>query len=169
MDRKRFIHETQAKGWLLFATHDDGLAFQCARIGCPGAVFMPDSLIQFGTVPGECDQDHDGDYSRDAIQSYDDLIAVLKSARQRYGISQMDVDGASGLADAHTAKLEIKDRRATLPTLMIWAATLGYEIALVPIPLPKQTIAIIDHRAGRPIDPRIRPASILPLDREETE
>lgn len=169
MDRKTFIRETQAVGWRLFATHDGGLAFQCSRIGCAMALYMPDSLIDCGTIPGPCDQDHDGEYSRDLIESYDDLIRVLRSARQRYGLSQMDIDAAAGLADAHTAKLEIKDRRATLPTLMIWAATLGYEIALIPIALPRQTISIIDHRAGRPIDPRIRQALILPPDHEETE
>ena len=168
MDRKRFIHDTQAQGWVLFAAHDEGLAFQCSRVGCPGAVFMPNALIKAGAIPGGCDEDHDGEFSRDLIQSYDDLIRVLKSARQRYGISQMDVDAAAGLAEAHTAKLEIQDRRATLPTLIIWAATLGYEIALLPIALPRQTIAIIDHRAGRPIDPRIRPASLLPTFAEET-
>lgn len=156
MDRGAFIAETQRHGWLLVAATGEGLTFQCVREGCENSFFAPETLVRIGCLPDPCDWPHTKERARYTIECYDDLVHVLRCARRRYGIDQLETAETAGLASGHINKLESGARIASYETLFPWACTLGFSLVLRPAPLPPQTIKLIGDRVHQPMPERWR-------------
>lgn len=83
---------------------------------------------------------------------YKAMIAKLRARRLQLGLSQEDVNAAAGLTDGHIGKLESQARTASLPTLALWAQTLGLEVAFSPATLPRATQRALQARESKPYD-----------------
>lgn len=95
-----------------------------------------------------------GQYSTRVFEDYRQLVALLVSRRKQIGLSQEEVGAASGLADGHINKLEAFDRVARLPTLQLWAQTIGLQVNLAPCPMPDATLAAIERRVAPLREPK---------------
>lgn len=152
MKQAEFIRETQMNGWRLWWANHNGLMFICGYQGCGGSVRIRD--WREAAIPDRCDGEHINNFCAPAIYAYEDLVAELRRKRHLLGLSQEELGFGSGLADGHINKLEADGRTATLPTLLIWAGSLGYDITLTPAPVPPRILRMIESKAGR-----ARPAS----------
>lgn len=109
-------------------------------------------MDNIGTVPDPCGKPHNGQYARQTYLKYQHLVDELRRRRRLLGLSQEDVGAAAGLTEGHINKLESHARTAQLPTLQIWAETLGVEITISPAALPAATIRAIEHRSTKPYE-----------------
>jgi len=167
MDRKAYISEMQSAGWVLWrhSRQSATSSFVCKHIGCKGAKIVTDDQILRSRSVKPCTLPHyDQRHAAEPVATYAALVQHLRNRRLRMGLSQEEIEAASGLAFDHIGKLEILDRIGTFPTMIAWAETLGMEIALVPKAIPDQVLAIIDHKAGRPVPARRLPACQIPSD-----
>jgi len=144
MQFRKWIQATEASGWSVSSVHGLKLTLQCTKQGCTSTKVLP--LDNLGDIPAPCQAEHVGQYSAKVYDNYRSLVAELVRRRHSLGLSQEDIGGASGLADGHINKLEAFERTAQLPTLQLWAATVGMQIAMRPCPLPPATIRAMEQR-----------------------
>ncbi len=143
-----WIKRAQEAGWLVTGSKGLVLRLRCSKQGCRNMVKVP--VTNLGDVPEPCPMAHTGQYAAPTFDEYRSLIGELQRRRRSLGLSQEDVCAASGLADAHINKLEAFDRTAQLPTLQLWAQTLGLSITLTTTELPLVTAKAIERRASKP-------------------
>ena len=163
MTRGDYIKAMAGRGWLLFRVSKETgrTSFVCKHIGCHGASIVSDHQIARGDVPRGCLKRHVRRYAGTLINDHIALQEHLRQARVRFGLSQEDVEAAAGLSVDHIGKLEIQERTATFPTYWAWAQTLGFDIVLMPKPLPDSVVAIIEHKNGQPVPERRPPTPLL--------
>ena len=158
-----------ARGWILwrYDRKSGRSSYVCEAVGCRSTVVVPDSDVASGVLHDRCRARHHksgaggNSFSAAVVKSHADLQVHLRNRRLRLGLSQDDVEAAAGMAVDHIAKLETSRRLPQFPTYFAWAEALGYDIVLVPKALPSQLVAIIDHKAGRPVPERRPPACLL--------
>lgn len=158
MNRTHFIEAAQERGWVLFSSTPEGLTFRCARMGCEHARFVSQERVESGRTLAACQWEHRPGANRYAVPSYSEMVYLLREARWRMGLSQEELGACIGGADGHVNKLEVGDRRATMPTLLEWAQALGFDVVLMPAPLPKATLRAIERRVYQPRLSRAREA-----------
>lgn len=146
----RWISRAASSGWRFERASGQMLTLRCSKQGCEGRHVV--SLLDLGDPPPPCKEAHVGQYSRATYGDYRALVAKLRDRRRALSLSQEDVGDAAGLGDGHINKLEAFHRTAQMPTLQLWAQTLGLSIDLVPAPLPDATRRAIEGRAARPYD-----------------
>jgi transcriptional regulator with XRE-family HTH domain len=97
------------------------------------------------------------------IQTYEDLVGALKERRASLGMSQLDMDARTGLADGLVAKIECGSKRLGPISTPCLLTALGLRIVLVPVEdLP--SLPTIIRRAQEPRRKRHpRAQLILPL------
>jgi transcriptional regulator with XRE-family HTH domain len=100
-----------------------------------------------GAIPEPCSKSHHGLYAKRTYDEYKSLVAVLVRKRRCLGLSQEDRCAVAGLADGHVNKLEAFARTAQMPTLQLWAQTLGLEITVTQADLPAATARAIERRS----------------------
>lgn len=143
METREWIKVAQKVGWKV-TVQGLTITLKCSRRGCPGAMTVP--MDNLGPMPESCNEQHVGQYSAKVYANYLGIVAELARRRRSLGLSQEDICAASGLADGHINKLEAFARTAQMPTLQLWAQTLGLKMTLAPAPLPPATLAAIRHR-----------------------
>lgn len=148
MNAHEWIKQAEDRDWRLETVKGLELVVRCSKQGCDGQMVLP--LANLGPIPARCSLPHVGRYSAKVFKTYENLIDQFRRRRCSLGLSQEDITAASGLADGHINKLEAFDRSASMPTLQLWAETLGLEIAVNPIPLPRSTLRVIEQRATNP-------------------
>jgi transcriptional regulator with XRE-family HTH domain len=156
MGVKDWIKQAEKNGWRVRSVNSLTISLKCSKQGCPGCVDVP--LNNLGAVPDPCDLPHRKHYAARTFKAYEDLVEQLIRRRRSLGLSQEDVCAAAALADGHISKLEAFHRIGQLPTLQLWADTLGMSLTLAPAPLPNATIRAIENRPAplqhRPPKPR---------------
>jgi transcriptional regulator with XRE-family HTH domain len=150
MTLTEWIKSAQNAGWLVNSTKEGEVHLSCGSTGCLGCVSRQQRCL--GPVLEPCSFDHTGKYALKTYETYEALVTVLREKRRMLGISQEDVGAAAGLADGHVGKLESLVRTAQLPTIQLWASTLGLEITLTPALLPVATTRAIEGRLYSPYD-----------------
>lgn len=165
MKRADYTRAMRDRGWLLWSFREGRTSFMCSKLGCTGTRVVTETDIARARgradLPKACRRRHWKGYSASLIGSQEQLQEHLRERRLRLGLSQEDIEGAGGFPVDHLGKLETLARVAQFPTMLLWAETLGYDIALIPKPLPDQVLAIIDQKAGQPIPERRPPACLL--------
>ncbi len=144
MGVKDWIKKAEGNGWRVHSADKLVLTLQCCKQGCDNRISMP--LDNLGPEPEPCDQPHQFQYAAATFQAYENLVEQLIRRRRSLGLSQEDVCAAAALADGHVSKLEAFHRIGQLPTLQLWADTLGLSLTLSPAPLPNATIRAIENR-----------------------
>lgn len=139
-----FIKEAQSVGWRVLSSRNGMLSLGCKCIGCPGRLSVPLTALNGPVAP--CPRKHHGQYAAPVYQNYRELVGALVAKRRSLGLSQEDVTAAAGLADGHINKLEAFSRTAQLPTLQLWAETVGLSLTLTPATLPRATVTAIEQR-----------------------
>lgn len=81
------------------------------------------------------------------LTEYTALVAAFVRKRHSLGLSQEEINAAAGFADGHLNKLEAFHRIAQLPTLQLWAQTLGLKITIAEDALPQATRLAIALRS----------------------
>lgn len=157
MRAKEWLKAAEANGWRVKSSRSLVLVLKCCRQGCPGTVTAP--LDNLGHVPEPCTLDHVGQYSARTFETYRALVGQLVRRRRQLGISQEDLNAAAGLTDGHINKLEALHRVAQMPTLQLWAETLGLSLGLNPAALPEATMRTIARRAA-PLPNRPTPKAL---------
>lgn len=87
---------------------------------------------------------------RKPVQSYDEIVEILRQRRQELGLSLMETEAIAGLATGHLTKLEHHiapgyGRKAGPVVLPLWLGALGLGLQLVELP-PEHPY----HRAPKP-------------------
>jgi transcriptional regulator with XRE-family HTH domain len=140
-----FIQKAQATGWRVISTRDGVIKLKCRCHGCKATLIQP--IKTLAAIPQPCGRSHHGLYAAGTYDEYKSLVAVFIRKRRSLGLSQEDLCAAAGLADGHVNKLEAFARTAQMPTLQLWAKTLGLEITVVQTDLPAATVRAIEHRS----------------------
>lgn len=162
MGVKDWIRQAERNGWRVSSVQSLTISLRCEKQGCPGHMELP--LDNLGPVPDPCDLPHRKLYAARTFNLYEELVAELVRRRRSLGLSQEDVCAAAALADGHIAKLEAFHRIAQMPTLQLWADTLGVSLTLSPAPLPSATIRAIDDRPSPLKDRRPKPQQLSLID-----
>lgn len=151
METRQWIKGAETAGWRLAAVSAVEMRLACARPGCPGSLSV--SLHNPGPIPEPCAADHVSGYGVAAFTAYQDLVELLRTRRRALGLAQGDITDAMGMAEGYIAKLESFAKVAPLPTVQLWAQTLGLYITTAPAPLPLATRAAIERRQANPYQP----------------
>lgn len=146
MDIEEWLKEAKANGWVAPYIRGGRLRLSCSKHTCSGRYRV--DLDNLGEVPGPCEKRHVGQYSQAMFEPYRDLVRGLVARRHSLGLSQEEINAASGLTDGHINKLEAFDRVAQFPTLQTWASTLGLKINLEPVALPDATMRALKRRTS---------------------
>lgn len=146
MGANSWFKAARRNGWQTSPGPQADVLLKCSKHGCPGVISRP--LIALGEVPAPCELEHVGQYSITAFDPYRAIVEKLISRRHALGLSQEEVNDAAGFTDGHLNKLEVFLRIAQIPTLQLWAETVGLRIMLEPSPLPKATQRAIDRRTA---------------------
>ena len=142
--RAQWIQAAKAQGWRQAPSDGRTICLVCARQGCSGKISVP--IENLGPIPDPCQLPHAGQYAGPVFETYQALVSELARRRRSLGLSQEDVAAAGGFADGHINKLEALDRIAQMPTLQLWAQTVGCQITLQPCALPPATHRAIERR-----------------------
>jgi transcriptional regulator with XRE-family HTH domain len=139
MDTK-FLREVQKAGWFIEKVTKSFVVGKCPAQGC----HMRAKLNCTADVPLV---DPAGRRSAKDITltGYDPARRVLRSRREKLGLSIREVEEISGIVDDHLAKME-KDAYTKVPnaqTFIEWAQSLGFEVVLRPIGLPLLSLRTI--------------------------
>ena len=67
-----------------------------------------------------------------SYEDFMDIIADLRDARTREGVSQLELDARAGFTDGHVAKYESGARTPHSYSLFVWALSLGLSLSLIP-------------------------------------
>ena len=153
MTVKEWIRQAERQGWRVQQVRGLSIELRCAKQGCEGHKALP--LDNLGPTPEPCDLQHEGQYAQKVFNEYQALVSEFQRRRRSLGLSQEDVTAASGLADGHINKLEALHRVAQLPTLQLWAQTLGLSLVIDPAPLPASTLKVIEQRKINPYRPEM--------------
>lgn len=145
-----WIRETERNGWRVASNSGGRIVFRCSKLGCEGTVTR--HMDALGSVPDRCSLEHRGMYAAPAFQSYQELVAELRRRRREIGLSQEDVEHAMGAGQGYINKLEAFTKIGTMPTLLLWAETVGLHITGRPAPLPAATRRMIENRQAAPYD-----------------
>ncbi|PSC03815.1 hypothetical protein SLNSH_17040 [Alsobacter soli] len=88
------------------------------------------------------------------VDDYDELLGAMRERREALGLSQMDLDEATGWAMGYTGKLECDPRaqvakvlgRQSLPLIL---AALGLRLAVIARPVPPITVTVAQRATNR--------------------
>lgn len=147
----QWIKDSEAAGWRVSSITGSRIRLACSKAGCLGHIAA--ALDGLPSVPGPCALPHVGQWSATTFAQYQTLVDELRRRRRQLGLDQGDINHAAGLADGYVNKLEAFAKIASMPTLQLWAATLGLSITTAPAPLPPATTRAIENRAGNPYQP----------------
>ena len=148
MTVREWIKRAERQGWRVQRVRGLSIDIRCSKQGCEGLKSLP--LDNLGPTPEPCELPHEGQYAHKVFSEYQALVAEFQRRRRSLGLSQEDITAASGLADGHINKLEALDRVAQMPTLQLWAQTLGLSLVIDAAPLPASTLKIIEDRKTNP-------------------
>jgi transcriptional regulator with XRE-family HTH domain len=140
-----FIQKAQTAGWRVISIREGVIKLKCRCHGCKATLIQP--IKTLATIPEPCGKSHHGMYAARTYDEYKSLVAVFIRKRRSLGLSQEDLCAAAGLADGHINKLEAFARTAQMPTLQLWAKTLGLGITVAQTDLPAATVRAIKHRS----------------------
>lgn len=130
-----FIAAAERKGWRVQSAEEGHLIVSCPGDECQ----MKAKLVPGKKIPRICTaKGHPHDM---VVRSFDDLRQVLRNRRNDLRLSMTEVEEASGMAQDQLLKCE-RENPTRIPNLdmgIFWAAALGYEIVLRPVPLPRVT------------------------------
>lgn len=138
-----YIRNMESLGWRVHSFRDGAFCFKCEKVGCEG---VHNSTSDEMSNPGPCSLPHTGNLGKPAIELYTQFIDLLRMRRKAIGLSQEDITECTGLADGHINKLEAQHRIASMPTLLLWAQSIGLELTVRPAPLPTKTCLTIERR-----------------------
>jgi transcriptional regulator with XRE-family HTH domain len=96
---------------------------------------------------------------------FDKAGRTLKAAREKAGLSQLDVGRKMGGDQAHVSRIEA-GADVRISTLANAARVLGYEVMLVPMPLVPVVEALVKGEVGDTNRPRY---ALDPTDGEDEE
>lgn len=140
----KFLAEVERAGWLVHAVDQDAVIAACPRAGCA----LRTKLRSGVKVPETCRPGPDLAATR--VTNFDVGRVFLRQRRENLGLTIREVEEIAGAATDHFAKAE-KDNPSKIPNTEIfieWAASLGYEVWLVPGQLsPYARRMIVDTRA----------------------
>lgn len=138
-----FLRAVQKAQWLIMGADEDHVIARCPRAGCSLTV----KLRPGNVIPQTCRSGPD--LAETVVGSFEDARLFLRARREDLGFSIRDIEEIAGVATDHLAKWE-KDAPSKIPnteTFLEWAASLGYEVVLRPVPLPPVALrAIIETR-----------------------
>jgi transcriptional regulator with XRE-family HTH domain len=154
---EQWMRKARKAGWRVTSKRGDLIELSCACSGCPGRLSIPKNNP--GPVPKPCKRIHFGRLGQQSHELYHTLVDQLRDQRLSLDLSLEDVNAAAGFGDGHMNKLEALHRIAQIPTLQLWAQTLGLELTLVPAKLPRVTV--------RTMEQRLAPLKITPSQRQK--
>lgn len=80
------------------------------------------------------------------IKNYNELVALLVRRRHDLGMSQIDMDHRTGLADGYVAKIECGTKRLGPTSLPCILGALGVSLLVIPdSDLPSMAIRLSDQ------------------------
>ena len=128
-----WLRAVSDSGWVVEGRDGDRLVIRCPAVGC-----RVQAMIAPGSVPAPCDPGARRGAWDHPVADYEELKLFLRQRRQDLGFTIEDVDQAAGWpSDRYVSKLEVgASKTVTMPTLVLWAGALGYELVLRPTPLP---------------------------------
>lgn len=132
-------------GWNV-EEHGGLFRLTCMQKGCSGSV----EIAPGDPIPEPCKERHTHTWQE--MRAYRKIVARLRSRRRQIGLSQDDVSAALGMADGYINKLESFAKNASLPTLALWAETLGFSVSFQPTEFPPATKRALDSRKANPYD-----------------
>lgn len=122
-----FLRRVQNAGWHIETVTTEAVTAKCPSNGCALRAQLRPEL----TIPS-CDTARDR--KERVIGQYDDLRRILRSRREKLGLSIRDIEEIAGATGDHIAKAE-KDDPSRIPNgqIMIeWANALGFDVVLRP-------------------------------------
>lgn len=157
MDPKK-LREIQEYGWEIAAVKENACFVRCPSRGCGMLARIEDGA----KIPHRIKPEAIGEVR---VTQYSDIRDELRARRKELRLTSAEVDDVSGLTSGHIAKAEQDNpyRHITLPVLISWANSLGYNIALLPADLPPVTLRMISDtrkiEEARTRHPRFRTAA----------
>lgn len=139
MDTK-FLKAVQEKGWHIEAATEESVIAKCPSAGCNLR-----AELRFGGHVPDVDPGCKRNLLDQEVTTYDDLRTMLRSRRDNLRLSIREVEEIAGMPTDHLAKIE-HDGMKRLPNfqfVMEWAAALGFEVVLRPIPMTSYAIRTI--------------------------
>lgn len=136
---KEFMSDVQRSGWIIEAVGETACAGRCPRSGCG----MVAKITDPAAIPTVRREGHGGV----VIGSNEDMRLALRAKRKHLKLTQEEVEMCAGLTAHHVAKAEKDDpsRIVTIDTVAVWAGALGYQLVLMPVPLPPTTLSAIER------------------------
>ena len=137
---QEFLREVQGRGWQIEAVTPDSCFVRCPTPGCG----MRAKLLQGVTIPPRIDP---GYVTHIPLGSYDEGREALRARRRELRLTIKEVEYAAGIATDHLAKAEKDEpsRVFNFSYFILWARTLGYQVALVPTDLPAATLRAVSE------------------------
>lgn len=148
MSAEKWIKQAQKNGWVVAGVDGLEIRLRCQCHGCTSALTLP--IQNLGPVPDRCAEPHINGYSRAAFAGYQQMVEELISRRRNLGLSQDDLNAASGMTEGYINKLESYAKIAAPPTLQLWADSLGVTFTIRNTTLPPATRRAVEARIGNP-------------------
>jgi transcriptional regulator with XRE-family HTH domain len=142
MDPKN-LKAVQDAGWQIASVKQDACFVKCPSRGCG----MMARIREGANIPQRI---RPADVGEVRLEKYSDIRDTLRARRKDLRLTSAEVEEVAGFTFGHIAKAEQDNphRFITLNTLIDWANSLGYRVALVPDALPAVTLrAISDTRS----------------------
>jgi transcriptional regulator with XRE-family HTH domain len=143
-----FYRECQRRGWLIESATADGCVAKCPEPGCSVRMVIREG----GVIPARASEDDDGWI---VLKGASHAVEVGRQRRQQLRLSIAETEECAGLTADHIAKAET-GRQFNLDTACAWFPAIGYDLVLIPRPLPAITLRVLaetrskeDSRARR--------------------
>jgi transcriptional regulator with XRE-family HTH domain len=130
-----FLRELQRRGWLIESATEDGCVARCPEPGC----LVRTQLREGSSIPQRFSVDNEGWI---VLTSGAHAVEVLRHRRQQLRLSIAETEECAGLTADHIAKAET-GRQFNLDTACMWFPAIGYDLVLVPRPLPAITLRVL--------------------------
>lgn len=138
----KFLKDVEENGWVIESVDKDGSCIaKCNGGGCA----MRARIEQGGYIPVRTNDAMTLDVP---IEDFNHARQVLRDRRLALRLTILEAEEAAGLGKDYLLKLEGDNyakynRNPSVETVRYWAAALGYQLCLRPIPLPPITRARI--------------------------
>lgn len=137
--RQEFLRDVQRAGWRIEAVGETSCTGRCPRTGCGMLAVIKDAAALPVVRPDAP--------AGIVVRTNEEMRLALREKREKLRLTQEEVEACAGLTQHHLAKAEKAEpsRKPTIDTWSLVAETVGYQIVLVPLPLPATTLAAIER------------------------
>jgi hypothetical protein len=130
-----FLRDLQRRGWLIESATAEACVARCPEPGCS----VRTHITEGGRIPQRYTVDDQGWIP---LTGANHAVDVARQRRQQLRLSIAEVEECAGLTADHIAKAET-GRQFNVDTACVWFPAIGYDLVLVPRPLPSVTLRVL--------------------------